>query len=106
MTNELQASAIVAMAATYGFELLKRAPWFPWVQVAGGRLNAYAGAAVAALSSLGIHVAYDGAAGSLLITGLTLTGAAAALLEFGRQWLFQQFIFDTAIRRAPDAPSA
>ena len=72
---------------------LKKSAIVPWMTAGTGRVNAAVAAVLAAVSAAGIHTEFDSAAGSLLITGLTVT----SLLHFGgewvRQWTLQHFVY-------------
>jgi hypothetical protein len=94
---ELGTSALVAYVVSAGLERLKASSWFPFMTAQTAGLNRIVSIIVAAGSVAGINVVY--AAGTLTVTGLTLTGIVGALVEIGRQWVIQQIIYRTAIER-------
>ena len=89
---------IIAAVVSFAIEHLKQSRWFPFLSLSSARANAFAGVVVAVASSLGIHFEFNHAAGTLVITGLSL----ATIWHFGQdiltQWIFQQLVYKGAIR--------
>lgn len=54
---------------------------------------------IAAASAVGIHATFDAAAGSLLITGLTLSGILATGGEVVRQYVLQQITYHGVVAK-------
>lgn len=72
---------------------LKKSNLLPWMSQGTARANALVAAALAALAAAGIHTEFDQAAGSLLITGLTLTNVLHFGGEWLKQWAMQHFMY-------------
>lgn len=78
--------------------LMKRmqtSAWLPWVKSGAGKINIVIAGLLAAISAAGIHTEFDKAAGTFLVTGLTVTGIVHFLGEWIRQWALQQWTFNT-----------
>jgi len=63
------------------------------------RVQRFIGAGIAFFNGLGITFVFDPDAGELVIGGLFLS----AVMHGARQFLFQEFVYHSAIRRAPTA---
>lgn len=74
---------------------MRESSWFPWVKLGAGKMNVALAGMLAAVSAVGIHTEFDKAAGTVLITGLTLSGIAHFGGEWLRQWTLQQFTYQT-----------
>ena len=85
--STLSASAIAVGVIQY----LKNVKWIPFMNQHSAGMNRFVGWAVAFASSLGLHFAYDHAAGTLTITGLTVAviGHTAwdTIKSYAMQWL-------------------
>lgn len=93
----------VALSAliTFVLEHLKQSSWFPWLSQQTEGWNRIASVVLAAIGAVGIHAEFDATAGTLVITGLTLGGLLHFVLEWGRQWLYQQLIYKGVVRPRP-----
>lgn len=80
-----------ALISALLLQYLKNAQWVPWlsIQKASQRANFCASLFMAFIVSLGIGVKFDGASGSLLITGLTAATLMHSLYHMGVQWVAQ-----------------
>lgn len=74
-------------------ELLKRVRSIPFVGMGLTKANRLVGALLAALGAVGISSTFDGATGTLVVTGLSLAAVFGIIVEFLRSWVFQQLIY-------------
>jgi hypothetical protein len=97
MEHELIGAAVVAWMTAKGMEIAKQLKWLPLntnTEVA----NRWAARVAAAVSTFGIHATFDPDAGTLLITGLSLTTVGGAVLEYARQYMFQEIAYKKFVR--------
>ena len=85
------------VASVYIIELLKKSPLFPFITKHTVMLNRWIGVLASGVATLGVAFTFDAEAGSLLITGLTLTTIAHNLWHWFTQWAVQQFVYATAV---------
>lgn len=79
-------------------EWLKKQSWFTWLTEESTKRVKKAFALVfAVLSVAGIGYVYNLEAGTLTITGLTLTGILTALLEVVKQYIMQKLVYKVAL---------
>lgn len=80
-----------ALISALALQAIKRSAWFPQLSIehASQRANLIASLLMAFAVSLGIGFKFDGANGSLLITGLTAAGLSHAAYHMGVQWVAQ-----------------
>jgi len=78
-----QVTAAAVVSFLIGF--LKKQSWFPWLTAESEKANRIAAVVLSGLAALGIHAQYTHAAGTLVITGLTLT----TILSGAWHWLTQ-----------------
>lgn len=97
--QEILSQFTSAAVVVYVLQLIKRSTWFPWLTIETKKANRIVAALGAAASALGVHFAFDMQAGSLLITGLTVTG----VLHGGWHWLnamaIQQTLYDGVVAK-------
>lgn len=94
---------LVSAIAPKLLEWLKPARWAPFIKPYAPRLNRLTAIAVATLTTLGVTVDFDAAAGVLTIGGLQ----AEPLLRFGLTWILNFALQETVYRRfvnTDDAP--
>jgi len=100
----LSAQITVAVVSTYALQLLKQSRFFPWLTVESQTLNRIAGSVIAFLTSVGILVTFNHAAGILTISGLTVANLLHAGSHFVEQWAMQQVAYKGIV--APPMPGA
>ena len=83
--NVLLTQATVAYYVAATIEWLKHASWFPVLQPHMKRAQRWISIVVAIAAALGINYSFDAAAGTLLITGLTLSTIGHGLIQFAMQ---------------------
>lgn len=81
----LVTQATVAYYVAALIEWLKHASWFPLLKADMKRTQRWLSVFVAAAAALGINYSFDSAAGTLLITGLTLPTIGHGLIQFVMQ---------------------
>ena len=86
---------LVSAIAPKLLELLKPARWAPFIKPYAPRLNRLTAVVVATLTTLGVTVDFDVAAGVLTIGGLH----SDSLLRFGLTWLLNFALQETVYRR-------
>lgn len=99
MENEIVSQVVIAGLCSYVLERLKKSSWFPVIDMNTKKLNSFVAAGMAAAASIGINFQYDQTAGTLLISGLTLATFHHVIWDFAKQYLFQQMVYDTAIKK-------
>ena len=109
MAGQTLAQIVVGIIVSYLLQRLKRAPWFPVLTETSTRyVKLGVSAVLAAASALAISVAWDGAAGVLTISGLTvenvLAGAQAFLVSFLSQHLSYEALLRAPTKAQPPAP--
>lgn len=96
--NQFGAGIIVA----YALELLKKSDKFHFLNSAdSGKYKGIIGAIAALITTIGIHYAFDYDAsghGILMIVIPTGSEALHSLVDFAKQWAFQQFSYDVAVK--------
>jgi len=103
--DTLSVQAIVSYLVVQFVAWLKRSSLFPWIGDHTAGLNRCLAATLAALAAIGINFHYDAAAGSLLITGLTLTSIATFVVEWLRGWIMQELLYGVLKGKlAPEGP--
>lgn len=68
----------------------KKSPLFGWVN---DQTAPIISAAIAFFGAIGIHFAFDPTQGQLLITGLTFAGIVHGLIEWGKQWAANHWLY-------------
>jgi len=84
-------------------QFLKRSPLIPWFKCGAPTANRVMAAVFAAVQTVGIGATFDTTAGTLVITGLTLTSIMPAAIEFGRAYITQKVLWVLAFKH-DDAP--
>lgn len=92
-TATLTASAI----SVYIIQKLKSANWFKLLGPNTKYMNIAASLFTAAISATGINFAFNESAGTLTITGLTLTGILTALWTWGKSFVLNEMIYQGTI---------
>lgn len=90
--QELIWSAVVAWMSSRAIEIGKNISWLPLKPYASA-WNAWASRFIAAVAALGIHSSFDGATGTLTITGLTLIGVFHSVGEYAKQKMLQEVAY-------------
>lgn len=85
--------------AVYLIQWLKNTNKIPWVSASTDKLNRVLSVILAALATVGVNVQFDQAAGSLLITGLSLTTALTLGWKLVEQFVFQELIYRGAAKK-------
>lgn len=97
MEGELTAHLTLGAVIVYFIEYLKRWPFFRMLTPETTTLNRVVSAALAGAAAIGIGWTYDGATGTLVVTGLTWGTIVAACWEWVKQYAVQQVLYDTAV---------
>jgi hypothetical protein len=97
-TAVLTASAV----SVWIIQQLKSATWFKVLTPSTATLNRLASIIAAAATATGIHVAFS--AGTLTITGLTLTGIIAAVIAWFKSFVMNELIYQGIANRAEATP--
>jgi hypothetical protein len=88
--SQLTVSAFVVMLMNWA----KKTNKIPWVSTETARINKAAAIILSLLAAVGVHMTFDQNAGTLIISGLTLTGIVQMTLAWGKSYVFQQTIFN------------
>ena len=99
MDNELLSQFTSAAVVVYVIQWLKRSAWVPWLTMETTKRNWIVGAAAAAVSACGIHVAYKPleADGTLIVTGLSLTSAAHGIWHLANHLALNRVTYDGGV---------
>lgn len=79
----------VGAAAAYMIKWAQRSKYFPWFTAEAKRINFYVQVIISGIASLGIGYAWDPAAGTFLITGLSLHSVLAGAWHWFQQFAMQ-----------------
>jgi hypothetical protein len=101
LVDQLVISAMIAWL----LNLVKRAEAIPWITHETERLNTITAVIVSGLAAAGIHFRFEGEAGVLTISGLTLAGIIHALWEWAKAYILQEYVSKTAFRSRADSPA-
>lgn len=96
METELSANVVMAYVIVALIQWAKKQQWIPLVDFDTARANRAIAALMAVVTSLGVHATYNGADGSLIVTGLSLGSIASFSGEALRQFIMQQLIYKGA----------
>jgi hypothetical protein len=100
----IETQVTLAVALPYLLQWLKGKSGFPLMSYNSQALNRTFTALVAFCASLGIHITFNSIAGTLLISGLTLSTIVTALQHGAFQWMMQHGVYKMMI--APSLPGA
>ena len=79
---------------------LKQSALVPWMKAGTANANVMVAALLSAIAAAGIHTEFDQVAGTLLITGLTISSVVHFLGEWLRQYALQHFLYYAAQKEA------
>ena len=79
-----------AVLLAYLLQWVKASNWFPWISEHTKMLNRAITGALSLVAAVGIHYTFDSASGVLTIGGLHASSVGHGLLEWAKQWAFQQ----------------
>jgi|SRR5689334_22826225 len=100
--NELGNQLASGMIVSYFLEILKNSNKFHFLnQEDSGKYKKLIGALAALVTTVGIHYAFDyneTGNGVLTIVLPTAPEFLHAIVDFGKQWAFQQFAYDVAVK--------
>ena len=99
-TAVLTASAV----SVWVIQRLKHATWFQMLTPSTVTLNRLASFIAAAATATGIHVAFS--AGTLTITGLTLSGIAAAVIAWFKSYVMNELIYQGVVKKPQGGAAA
>src|SRR5665213_487241 len=89
------ATAGTALLAALAIQYLKNSGWATWFNRQTGRANLFLSLLVAAVTQAGIHLTWNSAEGTLLITGLTAAAGHAlwqTALQFSSQHVWYKAV--------------
>lgn len=104
ITSQLAGAALLA----YLLQWVKRSKLVPWVSEHTKTINYALTGLLSLIAAVGIHYQYDATAGTLTIGGLHASSIFHGLVEWIKQWAFQQGASDliTAKTASRDAQRA
>ncbi len=106
MESNLAVNQLTIAAGIVAFiQWLKKSnlPIFSWINAGTGRLNRIVSVVCAAASAQGIGVTWDTEKHALTLTGLTLAAVLGFLWHWIQQFGLQEWIYRSAIYKAPNA---
>lgn len=89
VASMLTLNGVIAMVVSF----IERSKYFPWIQKESMRLKRGVAYVLAAGAAVGVHATFDHSAGTLIITGLSLTAILTALWGMLQAILVQEGIF-------------
>lgn len=98
MENELVSQVTSAAIVVYLLQSLKRSQWLPWLTMESARLNHFVAVGAAAVSAVGVHVAYSADEGTLLVTGLTASSLLHSIWHIANQYALQRITYDAVVK--------
>lgn len=99
--NEIVWSAVLAWMSAKGIEMAKNSKLVPWINTHTEDVNRWTARIIALIAAIGVHVTFDGNAGVLTVTGLTLLGIRDSALEYARQYMFQSIAYSKFVKPQP-----
>src|SRR5262245_20842869 len=101
--NELGNQVGLGIIIAYLLQGLKQSAWFPFLNEHNTkRYKVALGGVAAFLATIGIHYAFDyNATGNGVVTIVLPTGAefGHAIVDFAKQWAFQQGAYDSMVNK-------
>ena len=94
----LSTQLAVAYATSTAIKWLKYQSWFPLMQQEAAVLNRIFAALVAFIAGVGIHYTFDATSGTMVITGLTVSGIFHGLWAWFEQFAIQQGVFKVIVQ--------
>lgn len=95
--NLLGQQVPIAIITAYVIEWLKGKPWFPFANIDTAWANRITAALCAFGAAIAIHVTFNSADGTLLVTGLHARMILHGLWAGVQQYALQHFIYKTGI---------
>jgi len=92
MSTQLTVSAVVVAAMQW----FKNSKYFPWLTTETAKLNRAVAVILAGAAAVGVHTQFSG--GTLTITGLSVMGILGLAWEWLKSFVYQQLIFQTAVK--------
>lgn len=98
--SQIGSSALVVFL----LQKAKESKWFPFLTTETAKLNRVVAVIAAGLVSVGVHTTFDKSAGTLVITGLTVSGILHGLWAWLNSYAVQHSIYKvTTINSIPAA---
>jgi hypothetical protein len=85
--------------AVFIIQLMKRWSALPWISHWTPRVNRAVAIVSSFLTAIGVHVAYSSVEHTILISGLSLTGIFGMVWVWGKQFAFQEYIYQSSANR-------
>ena len=89
VASMLTLNGVIAMVMS----AIERSKYFPWIKKESMRLKRVVAYILAAGAAVGVHATFDNTAGTLVITGISLSAIVAALWNMLQAVLVQEGIF-------------
>jgi membrane-associated HD superfamily phosphohydrolase len=99
MQEMLSSQIGAAGLSVYAIQWLKNTNKIAWVGAGTDKLNRVLSALLAALSVVGVSVQFDQTAGVLTISGLTVASVVALGWNWVTQFVFQEVIYRSAVKK-------
>lgn len=90
IATQFSSAAVVVWIIQY----LKSAGRLAWITQDTGRLNRVISAVLALATAAGIHYQFDSTAGTLTVTGLTLTNGLHFMWAAAQQFIGQELLYE------------
>jgi hypothetical protein len=97
--NQLSAQVVISAVVVWLLQAAKKSKLVPWLTAETGQLNRLVAVVASLCSSVGIHFTFSVAAGTLIVTGLTLAGIGQFAWHWVTAFVSQQLIFQTAVNK-------
>lgn len=99
-TSEWGGSFLWAIVCSLMLDAWEKNPYLPGMSAYASKASRQLISLATAIgAAIGVHFAFDSAAGVLTVSGLMLSSVWQALGETVRQWLFQKYVYLSAVRR-------
>ena len=101
MEQQVLSQVVMAWVVTQAIQRLKRWKDLPWMTARTDTVNRIVGIILAFFASLGIMFTFDPEAGTLVVSGLTLSTVLAGVWTWVQQVVLQQIIYRGAVKETP-----
>lgn len=96
--NVVISTVTIQAIGIYLLQRMKAATWIPFITKETPAINRLVAAFLAAVGAVGIHAAWNGAAHTLTITGLDVSGIAIAAWAWTKNFVWQQMIYHGVVK--------
>lgn len=97
--NIISTQVVISYLLVWIGEVIKRTKALPWFEDGAAVANRVMASVFAAAQTVGIGASFDTTAGTLMVTGLSLSVIIPTAVEFGRAYITQKLLWVMAFKR-------